>query len=101
MERDFKSVIRETPAIFLSDRREHHIFQTHASFKAMNNLMKSIGEGFSSSSTTSSSSNSRPLVAAAAAVEKNEKVGVWPKAVFKEKNLLHYCLIATLSAPTR
>ena len=80
-EQDIKRPISETPSIFISERREHHIFQTHASYKAMNNLMKSKREALSNGSKRNrgdrNSGSSRR-------VEK-ENVAKWPKAVLKEE----------------
>ena len=90
-ERVFKRRTREesslgSPAIFLSQSRERHVVQTHACLEAIEILWKSKGEG---------KRNLRYRRA------EKENVATWPRAVFKEGSLLHQCLIATLSAPTR
>ena len=74
------------PAIFLSPSRERHVIQTHACLEALQILEKSSAE----------CQRNRRYTRA-----EKENVATWPRAVFSEQYLLHQCIIAALSAPTR
>ena len=79
-----QSALLNCPAIFLSQRRERHVVEVHASLEAYRILEKCKAE------------RHRRYTRA-----EKENVATWPRAVFSEQHLLYYCITAALSAPTR